>query len=91
MTHLLPDGSPFPLSYTTPARQARNRYAALARYRDPEDPAVVEARAALDAENAKEDARRLVADWPKLTPEARAVIAANLRPALSDVDGGVAA
>jgi hypothetical protein len=57
----------------------RARHAALRRYRDPDDPAVVESRQALKALQAEDYVRQLVDQAPALTDEQRRRLAAILQ------------
>lgn len=58
----------------------RARVASLTRSRTPDDPELVDARRNLRAERLADHIRRQVDDWPPLTNEQRARLAALLRP-----------
>ena len=61
--------------------QERARVASLSRSRQPDDPALTNARRALRAARAEEYVRKLVDTWPPLTDEQRDRLAVLLRPA----------
>jgi hypothetical protein len=54
---------------------AKAALAGLVKNRDPADPAITKARAALAEANARARVREVVAAWPPLSPEARAELA----------------
>ena len=69
---------------------ARGRHNALKRYRDADDPAVLDAAADLAAERLAEHVRRVVDTFPPLSAEWEK-IAALLRPSSPTSGGGDAA
>lgn len=62
----------------------RARLAALSRYRNPDDPEVIDARRQLRAAGLADRIREDVAKWPPLTAEQCDRLAALLRPAAGD-------
>lgn len=69
------------------ARQLRSQLGAAERWRDPNDPEIVRLRGELRTTVAADYITRLVADWPPLTTEQRAHLAAL---ALTAPDGEAA-
>jgi hypothetical protein len=57
------------------ASPAKSRLAGLVAHRDPDDPAITEARIDLKADNFRSYAREAVSTWPPLPAEVRAELA----------------
>jgi hypothetical protein len=75
----------------SPRRSAAGAVGAFARHRHPDDPALAEARRDLRAAEAAEHAdhiRRLVDEFPPLTSEQKAKLAALLAPATQEAEAG---
>jgi hypothetical protein len=63
-----------------PVPPSKARLAGLVAHRDPRDPAITAARAALKAANIGASIRAAVSTWPPLTPEDKAELALLLSP-----------